>query len=67
MIAVNDDQVLTFDEWCRINNFSRATGQRLRRNGQGPHFIQLSEARIGVTVGENRRWQKSRLIESTAA
>jgi predicted DNA-binding transcriptional regulator AlpA len=67
MIKDSDDRVLTFDEWCAVNNFSRSTGQRIRRGGQGPRFIQLSEKRIGVTVSENRRWQKSRLIESAAA
>jgi hypothetical protein len=34
--------------------------------GKGPRFIQLSERRKGVTVGENRRWQESRLIETAA-
>jgi len=63
----DDDRVLSFNEWCAVNGFSRATGQRLCGTGQGPRFIQLSERRKGVTVGENRRWQKSRLIEPTAA
>lgn len=64
MNAVSDDQVLSFDEWCQLNKFSRSTGQRLYKSGEGPNFLRLSEKRIGVTVGENRRWHKLRLIKS---
>jgi predicted DNA-binding transcriptional regulator AlpA len=63
---VDDDRVLSFMQWCEINGFSRSTGQRMIAAGKGPRFIQLSEKRIGVTVGENRRWQTSRLIETAA-
>ena len=62
----DDDRVLSFKQWCEINGFSRSTGQRLIAAGNGPRFIQLSEKRIGVRVGENRRWQDSRLIETAA-
>jgi predicted DNA-binding transcriptional regulator AlpA len=64
--SVDDDRVLTFMEWCELNGLSRSTGQRIIAAGKGPRFIQLSEKRIGVTIGENRRWQASRLIESAA-
>jgi hypothetical protein len=63
---VEDDRVMTFDEWCRLNHFSRSTGERIVAAGKGPRFIQLSERRKGVTVAENRRWQESRLIEPAA-
>jgi hypothetical protein len=63
---VDDDRVMSFDDWCKLNGFSRSTGQRLIASGNGPQFIQLSEKRKGVTVGENRRWQQSRIIESAA-
>ena len=63
---MEDDRVLSFDDWCRLNKFSRSTGQRIVAAGQGPRFIQLSARRKGVTVGENRRWQESRLIETAA-
>ena len=59
------DAVLTFPQWCRLNDLSLATGERIRKSGQGPRFVQLSEKRIGVTRRENRRWQDSRLIENT--
>jgi predicted DNA-binding transcriptional regulator AlpA len=64
--GVDDDRVISFIEWCDLNGFSRSTGQRLIASGKGPRFIQLSEKRKGVTVGENRRWQQSRLIETAA-
>lgn len=58
-----DDRVLTFPQWCELNGFSVPTGQRIRNAGNGPKFVQLSPRRIGVTVGENRRWQQSRARE----
>ena len=63
---MEDDRVMSFDDWCKLNRFSRSTGQRIVAAGNGPRFIQLSERRKGVTVGENRRWQQSRVIESAA-
>jgi hypothetical protein len=65
-VQMEDDRVMTFDEWCRLNNFSRSTGQRIIAAGNGPSFIKLSERRKGVTVAENRRWQHARIIESAA-
>jgi hypothetical protein len=58
--ALDDDRVMTFRTWCEVNDFSEATGRRLRRDGKGPTFIQLSDRRVGVRVGDNRRWQQSR-------
>jgi hypothetical protein len=63
---MEDDRVMSFDDWCKLNRFSRSTGQRIIAAGNGPQFIQLSERRKGVTVGENRRWQQSRVIETAA-
>jgi hypothetical protein len=57
---------MSFDDWCNLNGFSRSTGQRIVAGGNGPRFIQLSEKRKGVTIGENRRWQQSRLIAPAA-
>ncbi|MCS3895798.1 putative DNA-binding transcriptional regulator AlpA [Bradyrhizobium japonicum USDA 38] len=63
---IESDRVLSFDDWCKLNGFSRSTGQRLIANGQGPVFVRLSVRRKGVTVAENRRWQASRMIETAA-
>ena len=58
--ALNDDWVMPFSLWCEVNNFSPATGRRLRKAGKGPVFTQISDRRIGVTVRNNRVWQESR-------
>lgn len=63
--ANNANQVLTFGEWCSSNTFSPATGRRIRKAGKGPRFIQLSDRRIGVTVGENRAWQEARALDES--
>jgi hypothetical protein len=60
--ANNDNQILTFADWCASNTFSQATGRRIRKAGKGPRFIQLSDRRIGVTVGDNRAWQEARAL-----
>ena len=60
----DDDRVMSFAQWCGVNGFSKSTGLRICKNGDGPQFIRLSVGRIGVTRGENRRWQQSRLIKS---
>jgi hypothetical protein len=56
----SDDQVLTFLEWCLVNSISPATGRRIKKSGNGPEFIQLSERRLGVTMGANRKWRAGR-------
>jgi hypothetical protein len=58
--TLNDNQVLTFFEWCRLNRVSERNGRRILQSGTGPTVVQLSANRIGITVGANRRWQQSR-------
>lgn len=58
--AVDDQRVLTIAQWCEVNGFSLDTGRRLIKAGKGPVITQISDRRIGVTVGNNRRWQQSR-------
>jgi hypothetical protein len=53
----NPFQVLTFEQWCRLNNFSGSTGKRVLASGQC-EFIQLSERRVGITVAANRKYQQ---------
>jgi hypothetical protein len=57
--ALEDNRVLTFAAWCELNGFSPATGRRIIAAGKGPVVTQLSERRIGITIGNNRRWQTS--------
>ena len=58
--SLDDDKVLTFAEWCGLNGIGKRTGRRILTSGRGPVVTQLSERRIGITVGNNRRWQESR-------
>jgi hypothetical protein len=61
--SADDDQVLTFEEWCSTNNFSKSTGTRILRGPKTkrPKVMQLSARRIGIRRGDNRRWQESRV------
>jgi hypothetical protein len=58
--AFNDTRVLTIPQWAALNGFSYWTANRLIKAGKGPVITQISDRRIGVTVGNNRRWQQSR-------
>ena len=58
--SLDDDKVLTFAEWCKLNRIGQRTGRRILTSGCGPVVTQLSERRIGITVGNNRRWQTAR-------
>jgi hypothetical protein len=63
--ALDDHWVIPFSLWCQLNNFSPATGRRLRKAGKGPVFTQISDRRIGVTVRNNRIWQESRALDES--
>jgi len=58
--SLDDDKVLTFAEWCKLNRIGQRTGRRIIKSPGGPVVTQLSERRIGITVGNNRRWQAAR-------
>jgi predicted DNA-binding transcriptional regulator AlpA len=54
------DRVLSFPAWCAINSFSKSTGRRLIKRGEGPPVVQLSPRRIGIKESDNRLWQRAR-------
>jgi len=56
--SVELDRVLSFAEWCALNGIDKRTGERILRNSNGPVVTQLSERKIGITVGNNRHWQE---------
>jgi predicted DNA-binding transcriptional regulator AlpA len=60
-IGADDDRVLRFAEWCRLNSFSIATGRRIIAAGTGPRIIELSARRVGIRVRDNREWQAKRV------
>src|SRR5215471_19321328 len=57
--ALDDDRVMTFSEWCRVNGFSEATGRRLRRAGKADLVNDLGKGGeefkgpFGVSVSRN--------------
>lgn len=54
------DRVMSFRQWCALNNFSAATGRRVLAAGAGPPVIRLSSRRIGIRLRDNRAWQDQR-------
>ena len=60
LTSLADDQVLTFQEWCRLNRISERTGHRIIKSPGGPKTVQLSPRRFGIRVAANREWQHSR-------
>ena len=60
LTSLADDQVLTFQEWCRLNRISERTGRRILDGPDAPVITMLSPRRFGVTVRANRAWQHTR-------
>ncbi len=58
--ARDDQRVMTLRQCAEVNGISLWTLQRLIKAGRGPVITQISDRRIGVTVGNNRKWQQSR-------
>jgi hypothetical protein len=57
---INDDQVLTFLQWCALNGLSRRTGRRIIHSPNSPVLTMLTGRMYGITVAANRAWQQSR-------
>jgi hypothetical protein len=58
--SCDDQQVLRFKDWCRLNGISERTGRRILASPDGPVVTKLSAKLIGITWGANRRWQEAR-------
>jgi hypothetical protein len=61
---LHPDQILSFRQWCELNNISERTGARILASPDGPVVVQLSAKRIGIRVSDNRAWQASRVRSS---
>jgi hypothetical protein len=58
--SLEDQKVLTVDQWAALNGFSRATALRRLKSGDGPpHDPTLTAPHRHP--GDNRRWQESRM------
>jgi hypothetical protein len=52
----NDDQILSFDQWCALANIGYWTGRDILRSGDGPPRITLGKRRFGIRLGDHRAW-----------
>jgi predicted DNA-binding transcriptional regulator AlpA len=59
-----DRRVLTVPEFRERNKISKTTWWRLKQAGETPRLISLTRKLKGVTLGEERRWQESRMSEA---
>ena len=59
-VPAHPNKILTFTQWCELNTISPRSGRRIIARGEGPVVTQLTAKRIGITVGNNARWQASR-------
>jgi hypothetical protein len=58
--AFDDQRVMTKRQCAEVNGISIWTLERLIKAGKGPVVTQTSDRRIGITVANNRAWQKAR-------
>jgi hypothetical protein len=56
----HDNQILTLAEWAALNRISMRTVRRILASGTGPVVTRMSPRRIGISVGNNARWQAAR-------
>jgi hypothetical protein len=56
----HDQQVLTFREWCALNNISVKTGRRILKAPGAPVVTMLTKKLIGITIKSDREWKASR-------
>lgn len=67
-MAEKQSTVLTEDEAAKDLRISKRTLQRLRLEGGGPRFVQLTEKRVGYRPADLDAWADSRgKASSTAA
>lgn len=59
--------IVSEEEAAKLLNLSPRSLQRLRLDGGGPPFVQLSERRIGYAVEALQAWIASRQRASTSA
>jgi predicted DNA-binding transcriptional regulator AlpA len=59
--SAEDLRVLSLKEFAAMMGLSLITVRRLIDAGEGPPLIRLSKRRVGVRLGDARRWQESRM------
>jgi predicted DNA-binding transcriptional regulator AlpA len=67
MSLANIDPLLTEKELSAWVGVSLPNLQRMRSNGTGPHYVQLSPRRIGYRKSEVEAWLTSRTTDRIGA
>jgi hypothetical protein len=57
----DDDKVMPFLEWVMLADLTESTARELRAQGKGPRCVKITDKKLGVTLGEHRRWLKARM------
>jgi hypothetical protein len=61
--VVNDDQLLSFKQWCVLNAISERAGRRIWADPKlRPTLTKLTSRKHACSVGNNRRWQQARAV-----
>jgi len=50
------NRIMTFEQWCEHNSFSRVTGWRILKSGSGPKVTRISTRRIGIREDHHAEW-----------
>lgn len=58
------NRIRTEPEAAEFCGLSLQHFRRMRRNGQGPPFVQLTERRIGYRPADLDRWLAERVVEA---
>jgi predicted DNA-binding transcriptional regulator AlpA len=57
---LDDERIIDLTTFSAMVGLSIATTRRLIKAGHGPQLVRLSARRIGVRVGDARRWIEHR-------
>jgi predicted DNA-binding transcriptional regulator AlpA len=57
---LDDERIIDLTTFSAMAGLSIATTRRLIKTGQGPRLVRLSARRVGVRIGDVRRWLEHR-------
>jgi hypothetical protein len=62
----DDDMVIPFLDWVMLAGLTETTARELRAQGKGPRCVKITDKKLGVKLGEHRRWIKARMEAAVA-
>jgi len=67
MIDNDNDKVIPFLTWARdYSGLSEPTARRICKSGNGPPLVRLSARRLGIRLGDHRKWVAERTGRTAA-